>query len=232
LGWRETYILLSVLVAAIGVPTLAWLARSPPKPTTTHAVADTRPRPGLDVWLIGLGYFGCGFSDQFVSLHLVTLATEKGLDPLLAAGLLSLLLLIGMVGSVASGPLADRMQARHLLAGLYLSRAVAFPLLLFGSPALVAFALLFGPSYIANQAPGARLIRDRYGVKAVGPLMGGVGLAHQVGGAIGVGAGGLSVSELGSYGPAVILTSVVVLIGGVAQLWIPPAKSEQNLPKY
>jgi hypothetical protein len=62
--------------------------------------------------------------------------------------------------------------------------------------------------------------------------MGGVGLAHQVGGAIGVGAGGFSVSELGSYGPAVILTTVVVLIGGVAQLWIPPAKSQQNLPKY
>jgi sugar phosphate permease len=232
LGWRETYVLLSVLVAAIGLPTLAWLARSPPKPATTQTSGAKSPRPGLDVWLIGLGYFGCGFSDQFVSLHMVTLAIDKGLDPLLAAGLLSLLLLVGMVGSVVSGPLADRMQARHLLAGLYLSRAVAFPLLLLGGPALVAFALLFGPSYIANQAPGARLIRDRYGVKAVGPLMGGVGLAHQVGGAIGVGAGGFSVSELGSYGPAVILTTVVVLIGGVAQLWIPPAKSQQNLPKY
>jgi hypothetical protein len=60
--------------------------------------------------------------------------------------------------------------------------------------------------------------------------MGSVGLAHQVGGAIGVGAGGFSVSQLGSYGPAVILTTAVVLVGALAQLWIPPAKKQQNLP--
>jgi MFS family permease len=228
LGWRVTYIILGLLVAGIGLPTLAWLARDPPISLHANNPTYTSPRPGLDVWLIGVGYFGCGFSDQFVSLHLVALASDAGLDPLLAAGVLSLLLVMGILGSVASGPLADRMPAKHLLAGLYFSRALTLPLLLLGGPAFVLFALLFGPSYIANQAPGARLIRDRYGVKAVGPLMGGVGLAHQVGGAIGVGAGGFSVSDLGSYGPAVILTTVVVVIGGAAQLWIPPASSRAS----
>jgi len=146
---------------------------------------------------------------------------------LLAAGLLSLVLVIGMLGSIASGPFADRVQPKNLLAALYFTRAATLPLLLLAGPgpgilALGAFALLFGPTYIANQAPGARLVRDRYGLRAVGPLMGGVGLAHQVGGAIGVGLGGLSVSEFGSYAPAIGVATLVVLVGGLAQLRIPP----------
>jgi hypothetical protein len=68
-------------------------------------------------------------------------------------------------------------------------------------------------------------VRDRYGVRAVGVLMGAVGLAHQVGGSLGVAVGGFSVAELGGYAPAVVLVAVVVLIGGLAQFGIPSAKA-------
>ena len=235
LGWRQTYIVLGALVAAVGLPVLLGLARDPPLLSCGGQPTSLANKPGVDVWLVGLGFFGCGFSDQFVSLHLVALASDRGLDPLLAAVLLSLVLVIGMLGSVGSGPLADRLPPKRLLAGLYLIRAVAFPLLWLAGPgagivALAVFALLFGPTYIANQAPGARLVRDRYGVRAMGPLMGGVGLAHQVGGALGVSAGGYSVAEFGSYAPAVLLVAAVVAIGGLLQLFIPPARSGRNLP--
>jgi predicted MFS family arabinose efflux permease len=229
LGWRQTYVWLGVVVLVIGIPVLLTLVRDPPV-LTSHASQSTaheaRRRPGLDVWLVGIGFFGCGFSDQFISIHFVALASDGGIDPLLAAGLLSLLLVIGMLGSVASGPIADRVQPRYLLACCYLLRAATLPLLLLAAPgpgvlALGLFAFLFGPTYIANQAPGARLIRDRYGVRAVGVLMGSVGLAHQVGGALGVAAGGFSVAELGGYAPAVLVVALVVLIGGLSQLWIP-----------
>ena len=206
---------------------LAWLARDPPSPKSLEHIVGPGPRPGLDVRLLGIGYFACGFSDQFISIHLVALASDRGLDPLLAAGLLSVTLLIGVLGSVLSGPVADRVPPSYMLASLYLTRAAVFPLLLLAGPgaglwALGLFALLFGPTFIANQAPGTRLVHDRYGLRAVGPLMGGVGLAHQVGGALGVGAGGFSVSALGGYAPAVGLVTLVVLGGGLAQLWISP----------
>jgi MFS family permease len=225
LGWRWTYLLLALAVALIAVPVLSLLVREPHAfRTPTTSVAR---RPGLDVWLLSVGYFGCGFSDQFISIHLVTLAIDGGLNPLLSAGLLSLLLVIGIVGSVASGPLADRVSARSLLAALYLLRAVSLPLLFVGGSVwvLALFAVLFGVTYIANQAPGARLVRDRYGLRAVGPLMGGVGLAHQVGGAIGVAVGGASVVSFGGYGPAVLVVIAVVLVGGLVQLLIPAPHS-------
>jgi len=234
-GWRVAYLALALSVATIAVPILAILAREPPRVYKTSTTA-LQKRPGLDLWLVGAGYFGCGFSDQFVSLHLVALAADSALDPLLGAGLLSLLLVVGILGSVASGPLADRAHAKHILAGLYLTRAAVLPLLLLAGPgagvwALVMFGVVFGVTYIANQAPGARLVRDRYGVSAVGPLMGGVGLAHQVGGGLGVGLGGVSVTQLGSYGPAIIVVTLVVLLGGLAQLLIPrrdPGDSENS----
>jgi MFS family permease len=221
LGWRATYVAMGVLVAVVALPLLAWLVHEPP--AAQAAALQRRRSPGLDVWLVGLGYFGCGFSDQFVSLHLVALASDQGVPALVAAGLLSALLVFGIAGSVASGPLADRLPPKYMLAALYLTRGVVIPLLLLpasGWP-LGAFAVLFGLTYIANQAPGARLVRDRYGLAAVGPLMGGVGLAHQVGGSIGVALGGYSVVELGSYGPAIAVVAAVVLLGGLLQLLIP-----------
>jgi sugar phosphate permease len=230
LGWRTTYLLLALAVAVIAVPILTLVVRDP---SVSSGVAGPRgqrfPRPGWDIWLVGVGYFGCGFSDQFVSLHLVALASDNGLDPLLGAGLTSLLLVIGIVGSIGSGPFADRVSANLMLAALYLIRAVSLPLLFLAGPgagvlALGVFAVLFGVTYIANQAPGARLVHDRYGVSAVGPLMGSVGLAHQVGGALGVGMGGLSVAQTGSYHLAVGVVSVVVLVGGLAQVLIPKPK--------
>ncbi|MCA1647430.1 MAG: MFS transporter, partial [Chloroflexi bacterium] len=101
LGWRATYTLFGLLVAGIALPVLAWLARDPPRSMSVDHIQT--PRPGLDIWLLGLGFFGCGFSDQFVSIHLVALAADGGLDPLVAAGILSLMLVIGIVGSVGSG---------------------------------------------------------------------------------------------------------------------------------
>ncbi len=230
-GWRATYLALALAVPLVAVPLLGLLVREPPRTAAAEQSKVTAVRPGLDIWLLGVGYFGCGFSDQFVSLHLVALAADGGIDALLSAGLLSLLLIVGIGGSIGSGPFADRVSPRSMLAVLYLLRAASMPLLFHAGPGagiwpVVLFGVLFGVTYIANQAPGARLVRDWYGVQAVGPLMGGVGLAHQVGGALGVGLGGLSVAQSGNYGFAILGVGIVVLIGGLAQLLI-PARSAQ-----
>ena len=44
-------------------------------------------RIGRDVVLLAVGYFGCGFSDQFISIHLVALAADGGIEQIVAAGL-------------------------------------------------------------------------------------------------------------------------------------------------
>jgi predicted MFS family arabinose efflux permease len=179
-----------------------------------------------DVWLVGAGYFACGFTDQFVGLHWIALLVERGLSDVVAASFLSLLLISGIAGSVLSGPLADHWPPHLLLAGGYLLRAACFPLLLVAGPgiglaALAIFAVLFGSTYISNQAPGTRLMRDHHGMHAVGRLMSNIGLAHQIGGAVGIGMGGLSVSLAGGYAPAIWLSACVALVGGFLQFGVP-----------
>src|SRR5205823_410517 len=85
LGWRTTYVGLGLLLAVVALPVLAVLAREPRRPTAPPASrAEAPASAGTDVWLVGGGYFACGFTDQFVALHLVVLATDAGIDPLLA----------------------------------------------------------------------------------------------------------------------------------------------------
>jgi MFS family permease len=233
LGWRNAYVLLGLVLAAGALPVLWLFARRPAAPARVTVLESPAPaRVGPDVWLLGIGYFGCGFTDQFVTLHLVALVTEAGVEPLVGAGFLSVLLAVGVVGSVLSGPLADAWRPHLILSGLYLSRAATLPLLLLAGPGgeaatLGVFAAIFGLTYIANQAPGARYVRDHYGVRAVGRLMGNVGLAHQVGGAAGVMTGGLSVTYAGGYGPAVLIAAGVALIAGLLQLLIEPRRSPE-----
>ena len=228
LGWRATYILLGMTLAAGALPALWWLAREPVmeghrETTVTEA---PRQRVGIDVWLVAAGFFACGFTDQFVAFHLVALASEAGVNPLVAAGFLSFALVAGIAGSVASGPVADRWRAGWILAGLYLSRAAVLPLLLLVGAGrlwvMAAFGLLFGLTYIANQAPGTRLVRDRYGLRAVGRLMGGLGMAHQIGGMAGIAMGGVSVRVWGGYAVAVTVAAGVALAGCLLQLLIGP----------
>src|SRR6185436_3928103 len=87
-GWRMTYLALALAVPLVAAPLLALLVRDPPKTDHDEEDRHARIKPHLDIWLVGIGYFGCGFSDQFVSLHLVALASDSGIEPLLAAGLL------------------------------------------------------------------------------------------------------------------------------------------------
>jgi len=168
LGWRGTYLLLALAVAAIAVPILALLVREPPRPVSGSGETTTQ-RPGLDVWLVGIGYFGCGFSDQFVSLHLVALATDSGLDPLLGAGLTSLLLVVGIFGSVASGPFADRVAVRLMLAALYLARAASLPLLFFAGPGPGIAALRCSRSCSGRRT--SRIRRPAHGWCAIGTAL-------------------------------------------------------------
>jgi hypothetical protein len=249
LGWRETYALLGLVLVAGAVPVLLLWARAPestehrpaepggsepPRPRSTEPLPPRRSSGPLgierDVWLVGAGYFACGFTDQFVGLHWIALMVERGLSEVTAASFLSLMLVTGIAGSVLSGPIADRAPPHLVLAGLYLTRTACLPLLLLVGPGtgglwvLGLFAVLFGSTYISNQAPGARIMRDHHGVAAVGRLMGNIGFAHQIGGAIGISIGGLSVAASGGYPPAILASAVVALVGGLLQLGVPAAR--------
>jgi predicted MFS family arabinose efflux permease len=107
-------------------------------------------------WLLAAPFFVCGLTTTgFVDTHLIPLAQDRGISNATADLAVALLAAANVTGILASGPLADRVDNRRLLAAMYLTRGASFVLLLLlaDAGALLAFALLFGLVDFAVVAP-------------------------------------------------------------------------------
>lgn len=223
-GWPAAYAAIGLTALVVGAPALLGLAKMP-----ATAAARGRPHwvPDGTFWLLGIGFVACGFTDQLVAIHAVPLAEDAGVPPLTAALALSALTLVGIGGSLASGPLSDGWSARGVLALVYGGRVAALPLLLFVGTLheipLWVFAGVFGATYIANNAPAAHILARQGGPSEVAAAMGWLQFAHQMGGAVGVAGGGASVALTGTYVAAVALAVAMALAGVLASVRLPRA---------
>lgn len=182
-------------------------------------------------WALAVGFFVCGFTDQFVAIHLVPFAEGIGISSVTAANAFAVLSAAGVVGSIAAGWLSDISSRKGALAIIYGLRALSLPLLVFvvGSGDLVllyAFALVFGFTFIANMAPTVGIVRARFGLLSTGVLVGWLLLTHQIGGAAGTYLGGLIYDGSGSYAPAFVLMAAAALVGALVSLGIKEARTE------
>ncbi|MFI8973455.1 MFS transporter [Nocardia asteroides] len=225
-GWR----LPSVLVAgvALAVVPLVWLFvrdypadvgvrayGAPPEsgagarvPVTGGAgralrvLATIARRPGF--WLLAGGFAVCGASTNgLVGTHFVTAAHDHGMPPTTAAGLLALVGIFDVAGTIASGWLSDRVDPRYLLLGYYSLRGLSLLILpsLLGphtQPSMWVFIVFYGLDWIATVPPTVLLCRELFG--ADGPIaFGWVFAAHQVGAAIAATGAGVIRDVQGSY---------------------------------
>lgn len=221
-GWRTAYLVLGGVALLIALPPLLllWDRRG----AVRKPVWDARPaRADPLVITLALGFAVCGFTDQLIAIHLVPLAQGAGLAPLAAGGVLSALTLVGIAGSVGSGPLADLWSARATLVGVYLVRALALPLVAVAlwtgaTWLLFAFAIAFGLTYIANHAPAIRLLRARSDPAEATRRLGWLQLVHQLGGAAGVLAGGASVALAGGYPPVLVVATALAAAAALVSL--------------
>lgn len=236
LGWRETYLAVG-LAMAISIPFILWLVREHPphaEPEDVLHEGFSQVAPTISMrdtagtfafWALAVGFFFCGFTDQFVAIHLVPFAQGIGISGVTAANAFAVLSAAGVVGSVAAGWLADVFARKYVLAIVYGLRVLAFPLLIVvsanGSTLLLyIFAVVFGFTFIANMAPTAGIVRQRYGVSLTGAVMGWLLLTHQIGGAAGTYLGGLLYESTGSYVMAFALMGGAASIGTAISLGI------------
>jgi len=172
-------------------------------------------------WLLGGGFVGCGFTIYLLMTHVVALATDRGISAAQAGTALGLVGGTGIVSGVIMGSLSDRIGRKHLLAGLYLLRAVSVVVLMGADSAnaLYAFAIMFGLSR-ANGALVAAAVIDLYGRQAVGTILGYTTMFHQIFAALGAFAGGLAYDLTGSYNFALAPCIALLLAGSAASLLI------------
>jgi MFS family permease len=265
-GWRAAS--LGTTAAALAVlPLVAWLLRDRPRdlgvvpyggtaaddrisedgaPVRTGAaraairglVEGARTRP---FWLLAGGFFICGMSTNgLVQPHFIPAAHDHGMPITTAAGLLAVVGVFDIAGTVFSGWLTDRVDPRKLLLAYYGLRGFSLFLLppLFGPDvqvSMIAFIVFYGLDWVATVPPTLALCREHFGARAP-VVFGWVFASHQLGSAVAAFGGGVIRDVTGSYDLAWSLAGGLCMVAAVASVFIrrrlppaapPPAEDEE-----
>jgi MFS family permease len=248
-GWRPAA--LGTTAAALAVlPLVAWLLRDRPRdvgvapyggtpaddvdPVRTGA-ARAAIRGLLDAvrtrpfWLLALGFFICGMSTNgLVQPHFIPAAHDHGMPVTTAAGLLAVVGIFDIAGTVLSGWLTDRVDPRMLLLAYYALRGFSLFLLppLFGPDlhvSMIAFIVFYGLDWVATVPPTLALCRQHFGVRAP-VVFGWVFASHQIGSAVAAFGGGVIRDVTGSYDLAWFGAGALCMVAAVASISIRKAR--------
>ena len=105
-------------------------------------------------WALFLTFWVCGWSTNgLIGTHFIPAAHDHGMPATTSAGLLALIGVFDIVGTIASGWLTDKVDSRYLLFGYYLLRGLS----------LLVVPALLGPDVRAEPVPLHRLLRAGLG---------------------------------------------------------------------
>ncbi|MFF6774094.1 MFS transporter [Streptomyces sp. NPDC012637] len=222
-GWRPAAV--TVALSALAVVPFVWLLlrdhpadvrlapyggdyAEKPAPVTGAArravtVLFKAARTG-PFWLLAGTFAICGASTNgLVKTHFVPAAHDHGMPIQAAAGLLAVIGVFDVVGTIASGWFTDRFEARRLLAVYYALRGISLlflPMLLAPAvhPPMLFFIVFYGLDWVATVPPTIALCREHYGEDSA-IVFGWVLASHQVGAAAIAFAGGVARDVFGSY---------------------------------
>ncbi|WP_148574983.1 MFS transporter [Nocardioides caldifontis] len=193
-----------------------------------HAVTVLREvlwtRPFL---LLAGTFFVCGWTTNgIISSHFVPAAHDHGMHATTAAGLLAVVGVFDIVGTIGSGWLTDRLDPRLLLGVYYGLRGLALlavPALLgpHVDPPLLVVVALFGLDWVATVPPTVVLCRTAFGVERAGIVFGWVFAAHMIGAGVAAAASGAMRAASGDYTSAWVLAGALAVAAAGASLLLP-----------
>ena len=225
-GWRAASLVIAG-AALVAVP-LVWLVirdfpaergvlpygadpqtfEAPPR---THGGAVRRALEGLSsasrqraFWALAGAFAICGATTNgLVGIHFIPSAHDHGMPTTTAAGLLAMVGVFDIAGTVASGWLTDKFDPRILLVAYYTFRGVGLlmlPWLLSEHvhPSMILFVVVYGLDWVATVPPTAALCREIFGERGT-IVFGWVFAAHQIGAAPAAFGAGVIRDSFGTY---------------------------------
>jgi MFS family permease len=254
-GWRTASLLVSAGALAVVPLVLLWLRNrpedvgarpygaapealvsgtDPARALPNHSNAARRALAALreaagtrTFWLLSAGFAICGASTNgLVGTHFIPSAHDHGMPETVAAGLLALVGIFDIAGTVASGWLTDRVNPRILLAAYYGFRGLSLlvlPSLLAATvqPSMIVFVIFYGLDWVATVPPTIALSREAFG--KAGPIVfGWVFASHQLGAAFAATAAGFIRDVTGEYTIAWISAAALCAVAATLSLSIRP----------
>jgi sugar phosphate permease len=173
-------------------------------------------------WVLFATFFICGLSTSgLIQTHFIPLCADFGLAPVAAASVLAGMGLFDIAGTIGSGWLSDRYDARKLLFWYYGLRGLSLlylPSSSFTLYGLSIFAMFYGLDWIATVPPTVKLATSAFGRERAGIVFGWVFAAHQLGAAAAAYGAGLSRTLVESYLPAFYLAGAACLLAALLAL--------------
>ena len=155
-------------------------------------------------WALAGAFAICGATTNgLIGIHFIPSAHDHGMATTTAAGLLTVVGLFDIVGTIASGWFTDRVDPRLLLVLYYVFRGVGLlllPWLLSASvrPSMVLFIVVYGLDWVATVPPTVTLCRRIFGDRGT-IVFGWVFAAHQLGAAAAALGAGVVRDVFGTY---------------------------------
>lgn len=155
-------------------------------------------------WALAIAFAICGATTNgLIGIHFIPSAHDHGMAATTAAGLLAVVGVFDIAGTIASGWLTDTFDPRVLLVIYYVFRGaglLVLPWLLSDSirPSIVLFVVVYGLDWVATVPPTAALCREIFGDRGT-IVFGWVFASHQLGAAGAAFGAGVIRDVFGSY---------------------------------
>ena len=182
-----------------------------PAPSPENGGAAHRAFTGLlfaarhrSFWALAIAFAICGATTNgLIGIHFIPSAHDHGMPASTAAGLLAVVGIFDIVGTVFSGWLTDKFDPRILLVAYYTFRGVGLlllPWLLSDTvhPSMILFIVVYGLDWVATVPPTAALCREIFGENGT-IVFGWVFAAHQIGAAVAAFGAGVVRDAFGEY---------------------------------
>jgi len=199
-------------------PVVAPTPPANPVRTALRALAEASRRPAF--WLLAGSFAICGASTNgLIGTHLIPAGHDHGIPETTAAGLLALIGVFDVAGTLASGWLTDRIDPRRLLLWYYGLRGIALlvlsPALGSGGLGLFGFVLIYGLDWVATVPPTVALTNEVFGRERGPVVFGWIFAAHQVGAAFAAWAAAAVRSATGAYLLAFLVAAGLCAVAAV-----------------
>ena len=246
LGWRASYQVLALVVAALALLVLLWF--KPPlgeRRSSQPSEVDDADTLGNRLkfllvnrtFLLLLGAFTlCGFTTAgVIDVYFIPYAMACGftlIEGSLAYGAHGL---GNLAGVVLFSWMADHVHRPRLLASMFFLRALTFVLLLFIAAdisVMFTFAVIFGILNFATFPVIANIVATHISVRIIGLTLGLLFGGHSLGAAVGVSIGGWMFELTAQYGWIWWLSVVLAALAGIFAILvreIRPTEAQRRL---
>jgi nitrate/nitrite transporter NarK len=239
-GWRAGFVALGATWLAVALPLvfLFFRDRHKPRPAAgaepAEAEAPAAPLPGITFreglktkpfWLLVIS-FGCfSFFSLTVATNLVPLLSETGISMMEAAGIASIMGVVGIVVRLSVGALLDRLPGNVIGSITLFLPVIGAGLLLVDAPSALVLTLAvacFGAAIGAEMDVALFLATRHFGLKAFASLFNAVITFGALMAAIGPFVGGTLHDMTGNYDLLLMTIMVLMTIGSLAMAFIGP----------